>query len=123
MIVVVDPVWRMAGVAGVQTPAFVERSPSRPFRGRYPAGVAGVQTPAFVERARAIAFRIAILGVSPEFRLRPSLSEECEARLWKRIEEGVAGVQTPAFVERWLTSLECPPHANGCRRSSDSGLR
>ena len=37
-------------------------------------GVAGVQTPAFVERVIATPFLKSSLGVSPEFRLRPSLS-------------------------------------------------
>ena len=118
---------RARSVAGVQTPAFVERSTRQNPRGiacrrsseafversgRCSAVaadcVAGVQTPAFVERSRSAcslrsrprwAFR-----VSPEFRLRPSLSEaegaEGDARL-----VGVAGVQTPAFVER---SSRCP---------------
>ena len=66
------------GVAGVQTPAFVERSQGRP-RGAGSRGacVAGVQTPAFVER-------------------RPPLTMYGSAEFLV----GVAGVQTPAFVER-----------------------
>ena len=111
-------------VAGVQTPAFVERTSggtSTPSAGR----VAGVQTPAFVERspptpgprpARSVSpgFRLrpslsavdpAILGqqialVSPGFRLRPSLSAAVVARPRGDARGGVAGVQTPAFVER-----------------------
>ena len=37
--------------------------------------------------------------VSPEFRLRPSLSERMQ-RIARRQRASVAGVQTPAFVER-----------------------
>ena len=85
------------------------------------AGVAGVQTPAFVERGRAVSEAREAAKVSPEFRLRPSLSvlalllclEACHC---------VAGVQTPAFVERGASRL-LHPTREPCRRSSDSGLR
>ena len=87
-------------------------------------GVAGVQTPAFVERLTALYRTLSICRVSPEFRLRPSLSDadgagprparrrvSPEFRLRPslsgpglpgphRAARGVAGVQTPAFVER-----------------------
>ena len=65
-------------VAGVQTPAFVERStaPAVFLAGANLDGVAGVQTPAFVERGRNAEHRRAAT------------------------EPRVAGVQTPAFVER-----------------------
>ena len=85
-------------------------------------------------------------AVSPEFRLRPSLSDQDPGyRMETRVR--VAGVQTPAFVERSCTfaraalSTVCvagvqtpafvergrcrtwPRTARTCRRSSDSGLR
>ena len=47
--------------------------------------------------------------VSPEFRLRPSLSGDDSRRARVR-EIRVAGVQTPAFVERtWISALVPPP--------------
>ena len=88
------PVW--GGVAGVQTPAFVER-PMGERVGTSSAGVAGVQTPAFVER-------------DPPYAMPATYYE------------GVAGVQTPAFVER-LELRHCSLIVAACRRSSDSGLR
>ena len=64
------------GVAGVQTPAFVERAPRWPWMAEPAcAGVAGVQTPAFVERPSRTGRALPGSTVSPEFRLRPSLSE------------------------------------------------
>ena len=65
--------------------------------------VAGVQTPAFVERSNLYAFRMSGDGVSPEFRLRPSLSGPSRRRhpFTTADRPCVAGVQTPAFVERW----------------------
>ena len=111
---------RFWGVAGVPTPAFVERSESwRPYSAR--ECVAGVPTPAFVER---IICRSTFKGSA-----------------------GVAGVPTPAFVERppsntgasrWPTvspgsrprpSLSArqsgrhPPDRRTCRRGPDPGLR
>ena len=110
-----------ARVAGVQTPAFVERRSGRPSARRSWARVAGVQTPAFVERSSSMG----------SFSFWP----------------GVAGVQTPAFVERFCVSGPAysrrpvspgfrlrpslsdrdvgagPRRHPGCRRGSDSGLR
>ena len=131
--------------------------------------VAGVQTPAFVERPGDAPGSRSARGVSPEFRLRPSLSD-CRARsTWTSppvspefrlrpslsdpqqtvvhdrgnvspefrlrpslsvrrvvhraaVAEGVAGVQTPAFVER-IPAPSGGCRAGWCRRSSDSGLR
>ena len=62
------------------------------------ASVAGVQTPAFVERPARPLFDVRpIADVSPEFRLRPSLSDDACAQQGHRHQR--------------------------CRRSSDSGLR
>ena len=133
------------GVAGVQTPAFVERC-DRTIDHSSPARVAGVQTPAFVERSGRWCTSGASRGVSPGFRLRPSLSGLGDGG-GRAGDPGVAGVQTPAFVERTSSRptrcatprvagvqtpafVERPPrHARGsaaarwCRRGSDSGLR
>ena len=65
--------------------------------------VAGVQTPAFVERRRAIVSPVSA-PVSPEFRLRPSLSGRNPYQ--SSAVACVAGVQTPAFVERAPRRLE-----------------
>ena len=113
---------------------------------RHDAGVAGVQTPAFVERSSTAIHRVLRAAVSPGFRLRPSLSVlDLDARGIG--EDGVAGVQTPAFVERVVggyARAEASPGVAGvqtpafversprspnsgvttsCRRGSDSGLR
>ena len=85
-------------VAGVQTPAFVERCRT-PRGASYRRGVAGVQTPAFVERFSAPTTVSRAMRVSPEFRLRPSLSVH-DGLCDRERDPGVAGVQTPAFVER-----------------------
>ena len=61
-----------SGVAGVQTPAFVERFRASTFDAMHRPRVAGVQTPAFVERPHSCS---------------PSLASPC-----------VAGVQTPATL-------------------------
>ena len=85
-------------VAGVYTPAFVERrcQPGRsPF---FPECVAGVYTPAFVERGARV--------------------EDLAAT-----ETRVAGVYTPAFVERRRGSGDRRRQAGACRRSLYSGLR
>ena len=96
----VEPLGRARiGVAGVQTPAFVERSPSPARSPSRAQCVAGVQTPAFVERPKQQRYILHLLRVSPEFRLRPSLSVPPERDTRGR-RGGVAGVQTPAFVER-----------------------
>ena len=90
---------RLESVAGVQAPAFVERSSSKTNGLRMCKCVAGVQAPAFVERRRSRSAIGPTAGVSPEFRLRPLLSDGD----WRRGVEGsagVAGVQAPAFVER-----------------------
>ena len=90
---------RFGRVAGVQTPAFVERS-SRARGTKFARGrVAGVQTPAFVERSAIGVITYPVSLVSPEFRLRPSLSAEAGGD-GRDPEARVAGVQTPAFVER-----------------------
>ena len=72
---------RAGGVAGVQTPAFVERGLVRMSIWWPRLGVAGVHTPAFVERGQ---------GGLPAVDVPDS--------------DGVAGVQTPAFVERFRAS-------------------
>ena len=108
-------------VAGVQTPAFVERVCS----GSSPAAtscVAGVQTPAFVERSTAGWATTPIRAVSPGFRLRPSLSEAYSYMAVAQT-DSVAGVQTPAFVERGGGHDVPAHHVERCRRGSDSGLR
>ena len=109
-----------SGVAGVQTPAFVERSRRFAQAGPRRGGVAGVQTPAFVERSprwRWQSARSRVAGVQT-----PAFVERCgSARVGRRC-SGVAGVQTPAFVERSRRSQPMPLKL-GCRRSSDSGLR
>ena len=117
------------GVAGVQTPAFVERrldllgARERTCVRR----VAGVQTPAFVERCliESQALMPSIDGVSPEFRLRPSLSGLRKPRKTLTCPSAcrVAGVQTPAFVERFQSGNFDDVSLPRCRRSSDSGLR
>ena len=86
-------------VAGVQTPAFVERFHATSFQEYTRVGVAGVQTPAFVERPWIERWRRPSSRVSPGFRLRPSLSGPSLA-VFPSGRQGVAGVQTPAFVER-----------------------
>ena len=114
-----------------------------------PAGVAGVYTPAFVERRAWMELhRAGAVRVSPEFILRPSLSGDGRGARRRRRRAGVAGVYTPAFVERtqrsrnrWTTSPVSPefilrPSLSGeedewyehqldakCRRSLYSGLR
>ena len=66
-------------------------------------GVAGVYAPAFVERRRAVPWiSCSTLPVSPEFMLRPSLSEVPDPALGLLF-AGVAGVYAPAFVERGPT--------------------
>ena len=86
-----------ASVAGVYTPAFVERRSTSRATASISKSVAGVYTPAFVERRS---------------RLVPI----------RRLTASVAGVYTPAFVER-CTSVLCEPRARLCRRSLYSGLR
>ena len=69
---------RVSRVAGVQTPAFVGRPASGADQASRPDGVAGVQTPAFVGRPASGADQASDRMVSPEFRLRPSLSDQLQ---------------------------------------------
>ena len=105
-----------ASVAGVQTPAFVERSGSASTPIRPSGRVAGVQTPAFVERstsARCCATLWSVAGVqTPAFvERRPSSRSAASATR-------VAGVQTPAFVERMTRR-----HTSRARRGSVAGVQ
>ena len=85
-------------------------------------GVAGVQTPAFVERSRRCSPTIPPGSVSPGFRLRPSLSGL--HRLWPTAHRRAV---SPGFRLRPSLSAKDgmhAPHVEGlCRRGSDSGLR
>ena len=84
-------------VAGIRTPAFVERwlSAASPCQG---TSVAGIRTPAFVERERRVVEH-GVVDVSPGFAPRPSLSDyQCMET--NPAPESVAGIRTPAFVER-----------------------
>ena len=141
-------------VAGVQTPAFVERSSPRRWRRsssravspefrlrpslsvvppdlvdggfRPRARVAGVQTPAFVERPHALALRWEpSSGVSPEFRLRPSLSGDGVPAPSTTVSLGVSPEfrLRPSLSARHVWRGACPRMMARCRRSSDSGLR
>ena len=113
-----SPPGRASRVAGVYAPAFVERlRRSATRREVTDRRVAGVYAPAFVERCHRRASRTSVKGqVSPEFMLRPSLSD---LMLHRRLDPdpGVAGVYAPAFVERdarWLW--------RGSRRSGVAGV-
>ena len=88
-------------VAGVYTPAFVERWTTWRGAWRVSPRVAGVYTPAFVERTRypepskSSVTTAGVAGVyTPAFVERRYLDVEFGPR------RGVAGVYTPAFVER-----------------------
>ena len=90
--------WR--SVAGVYTPAFVERSltTKRPDKFRR-------VSPEFILRpSLSVGSPIHqsgyLTGVSPEFILRPSLSVRRVGRERRKAHARVAGVYTPAFVER-----------------------
>ena len=111
-------------IAGVITPAFVERRWPGGCCRRRPGRIAGVITPAFVERAPVRPALGPGLPASPGSSPRPSLSVQprwtgrrhpspaspgssprpslsvciLSARLWDL--RGIAGVITPAFVER-----------------------
>ena len=63
-------------------------------------GVAGVSTPAFVERINQGLVGVVRRYVLPGFRLRPSLSDDQQV-LGEPECGSVAGVSTPAFVERY----------------------
>ena len=73
--------------------------------------VAGVQPPAFVERSRTSATSSTdhLEGVSPGFNPRPSLSDLHSAGKRPKAGKGVAGVQPPAFVERMHDSSVTAP--------------
>ena len=84
-------------VAGVQTPAFVERG-RRWWTAIWPGGVAGVQTPAFVERPRSAPSpprARCVAGVQTPAFVERIAKNGCATQVPR-----VAGVQTPAFVER-----------------------
>ena len=95
------PLW-----LGAVSPEFILRpslSARRGVRdvGAQGGGVAGVYTPAFVERRWfELASRHGIIGVSPEFTLRPSLSDR-SAGPKPGTGGPVAGARAPAFVEPW----------------------
>ena len=96
-------------VAGVRTPAFVERTRNG---GRSRASVAGVRTPAFVE---APARPRRLHRVSPGFEPRPSLSDESVLGV---VCTCVAGVR---LVERMAARIAVG--RTPCRRGSNPGLR
>ena len=140
----------------VQTPAFVERRNRARRRtcatrtcGRRSDAVNIVADPRRAAREHPGA-EMHMLGVSPEFRLRPSLSAARRSGPTRTgVQSRVAGVQTPAFVERssrmgrahaspapsCVAGVQTPafverapisrvgPRRRSCRRSSDSGLR
>ena len=110
-----------SSVAGVQAPAFVERGGFLRQGHPNPAGVAGVQAPAFVERTRPWCLSRRSRTVSPEFRLRPLLSDPITCRCIT----GSVHV-SPEFRLRPLLSeseLDCRTlDRRACRRSSGSGL-
>ena len=86
--------------------------------------VAGVYTPAFVERwSRLPRCWRSPAHVSPEFILRPSLSERVLMAPSRATSARVAGVYTPAFVERASMARDPRRPAEVCRRSLYSGLR
>ena len=127
----------LPGVAGINLPAFVERSPARWRDGRRPR-VAGINLPAFVERGlcsigRARPSRVAGINlpafverpppppspssarrVSPGLTSRPSLSV---APLWRPLSRfsSVAGINLPAFVER-ISPRRLTRRPTACRR-------
>ena len=67
--------------------------------------------------------RLMEMQVSPEFILRPSLSESAARPDRVCIPERVAGVYTPAFVERVRVHDALLFVPATCRRSLYSGLR
>ena len=110
-------------VAGVYTPAFVERTASRSSPLTTRASVAGVYTPAFVERCtfRMAAPRVGSTCVAGVY--TPAFVERgwtCSRRLDTC--GSVAGAYAPAFVERGASSATTSP-LRTCRRSLCSGLR
>ena len=89
---------RLAGVAGVSAPAFVERTKTIT-RQSTTGSVAGVSAPAFVERGIGSEVYASVCAVSPGSRPRPSLSGHGGQPV-SHEGTGVAGVSAPAFVER-----------------------
>ena len=113
---------RAAGVAGVYTPAFVERKQSKTGREPLPC-VAGVYTPAFVERRGPRQVAGMKETVSPEFILRPSLSDPAATAA-----DQPAARVSPEFILRPSLSViallvAAVIAALRCRRSLYSGLR
>ena len=107
-------------VAGVYTPAFVERWSMAAWARWSGSSVAGVYTPAFVERSQSETLPRMRRAVSPEFILRPSLSGE------RGQDGGEYPDVSPEFILRPSLSgvLDAVREALcGCRRSLYSGLR
>ena len=104
-------------VAGVQTPAFVERAMTRAPARRANGCVAGVQTPAFVERLPGASRGAAKMRVSPGFRLRPSLSGARERRM--RVDLPVS----PGFRLRPSLSVDPQRGPRGERGRVSPGFR
>ena len=96
----------LPGVAGVYTPAFVERlNNSRGYSSL--SRVAGVYTPAFVERTTKGGAQ-SRCGASVAGVYTPAFVERSFLRLSRSCDNGVAGVYTPAFVERTKSSWGSP---------------
>ena len=89
------------GVAGVDAPAFVERSTENSINGVLSTtGVAGVDAPAFVERStensiNGVLSTTGVAGVDA-----PAFVERARRPPPRSAKPGVAGVDAPAFVER-----------------------
>ena len=101
-------------VAGVNLPAFVERTSIGGLAGASSRGVAGVNLPAFVERASRAA------GASRRWRRvagvnLPAFVERRTRFFASSPAAGVAGVNLPAFVERTLL-LSQKAQTLSCRR-------
>ena len=102
-------------VAGVDAPAFVERSSTSTWRKNW-TSVAGVDAPAFVERQARLKALLDYDPVSPGLMPRPSLSDSSVAAMAQRL-QGVAGVDAPAFVERSVAvHVARLPQPGECRR-------
>ena len=109
----VSPEFRLRPSLSVEIDAYTDRQV---------ACVAGVQTPAFVERFGGAAGPSHAQDVSPEFRLRPSLSGRARRRaLRPHVPVSPEFRLRPSLSER-VRSFAGLPH-DACRRSSDSGLR
>ena len=85
--------------------------------------VAGVYTPAFVERRIGDRGKRSVDRVSPEFILRPSLSDVAQATT--AVRTGRLRVSPEFILRPSLSAKLCrpPPLRPGCRRSLYSGLR